>query len=200
MFTNKQSYSAHCGHCKTRLGHIPEDRFGDARAWAKGKTKETDDRILRMSERLKKHPPMSFLGSKHTDKSKQIMSEKARVNAKNHRNGWKAGNNKIPNKYEVFAEQFLSEKGIHFQREFIVPQSLLGKKGSYYQLDFLINGKIDLEIDGSSHSDNHDRIRDHYVGKLYQVYRIEHNDSLEQLESKLNQFLHSMTCEYSSDE
>lgn len=132
---------------------------------------------------------MSFLGRKHTDVTRKIMSEKARFNASNHRNGWKAGDNRVPNGYELFTEQFLSSKGIKFKKEFVVPQSLLGKKGSYYQLDFLIDDKIDLEIDGSSHNRDHDQIRDYYVGKLYQVYRISHNDSIEQLESKLDEFV-----------
>lgn len=146
-----------------------------------------------MSERNKAHPSKSFLGRKHTDKSKQIMAEKAKDNVKNHRNGWKAGNNRIPNQYELFTEQFLLEKGIKFKREYVVPQSLLGKKGSYYQLDFLIDDIIDLEIDGSSHNEDHDMIRDHYVGTLYQVYRIEHHDSLELLKLKLNQFFQKYT-------
>lgn len=37
-FEKSQSYIAHCGHCKTHLGRDPLDRFGDSRAWMKGKT------------------------------------------------------------------------------------------------------------------------------------------------------------------
>ena len=45
-FDNKQSYCGHCGHCKIRLisqyknpnEQKYNDRFGDARAWNRGKT------------------------------------------------------------------------------------------------------------------------------------------------------------------
>lgn len=37
-FTNKQSYSSHCGRCKINLGKEPKDTFGDSRTWSKGKT------------------------------------------------------------------------------------------------------------------------------------------------------------------
>ena len=70
-----------------------------------------------------------------------------------------------------------------------VAQSSLGKKGSYYQFDFLIDGHIDLEIDGSSHSKEHDYERDNYISRLYEVYRINHHDSLKELEVELNKFV-----------
>ena len=142
-----------------------------------------------MSERLKLTPNRSFLGRKHSDETRLIMSEKARTTAKEHRNGWKAGDNRIPNIYEKFTEKFLIEHGVQFEKEYVVPQSLLGKHGSYYQLDFLINNEIDLEIDGSSHNVEHDQIRDCYVGKLFRIHRIAHSDSLEELENGLKQFI-----------
>lgn len=187
-FEKKQSYVAHCGHCSIHLGRDPVDRFGDSRAWSRGRTKDTDERVLRNAQKNQEHPG-NFLGHTHKDETKRVISEKARYNAKHHRNGWKAGSSKIPNKYEEFTEQFLQSRGIKYSREFVVAQSLLGKKGSYYQLDFLVNDYIDLEIDGSSHDNFHDSERDHYVSKLYQVYRINHNDSIEELEIKLNKFV-----------
>lgn len=43
-FEKKQSYVAHCGHCSIHLGRDPVDRFGDSRAWSRGRTKDTDER------------------------------------------------------------------------------------------------------------------------------------------------------------
>lgn len=37
-FEKSQSYIAHCGHCRIHLGHEPEDRFGESRAWMRGRT------------------------------------------------------------------------------------------------------------------------------------------------------------------
>lgn len=191
-FTKLQSYVAHCGHCRIHLGHEPTDNFGESRSWASGKTKETDERIMRMSKRQSERTTKSFLEKHHTEETKKIMSEKARITAREHRNGWKSGNNRIPNRFESFAEQFLIDNGISFEKEVVVPQSLLGKKGSYYQLDFLVNNEIDLEIDGSAHDTDHDAVRDQYISKIYKVHRIDHNDSIEKLKLGLSQFIASL--------
>lgn len=196
-FEKSQSLYAHQGKCKVHLGnrYNPDIHkgwnVGDARAWSKGKTKDTDIRLAKTSESLinfyKNHDGM-FKGKNHTDETKAIMSEKAKYNASNHINGWKSGNNKVPNKYEVFTENFLKEKNIPYKREVVIPQSLLGKNGSYYQLDFVINNDIDLEIDGSSHDKEHDTVRDKFVGKLFKIYRINHEDDLLKLEKSLLEF------------
>lgn len=190
-FEKSQSCVAHCGHCSIHLGRDSKDRFGDHRAWLRGKTKETDDRVLRISEKNKEHPG-NFSGHAHSDLTKSIMAERARYNAKNHINGWKSGNSKIPNKYEKFTEQFLASRSVEYLREVTIPQSSLGKKGSYYQLDFLVNGTIDLEIDGSSHDESHDSERDRYLRPLYQIYRIKHEDSIERLEIELEKFISTL--------
>lgn len=39
-FEKRQSYVAHTGHCEIHLGYKPKDRFGDARAWRRGLTKD----------------------------------------------------------------------------------------------------------------------------------------------------------------
>ena len=189
-FDKYQSYVAHCGHCSTHLGYKPAPRNKGQAPWCKGKTKETDERLRKVSEFFKQHPNNAFLGKTHTDEARRKMSEKAKITASEHRNGWKAGNNKVSNKYEQFAEKFLIENGVQFQKEFVLPHSKLGNPaGSYYQLDFLIDNSIDLEIDGSSHKIDHDSKRDQYISKLYTVYRINHNDSIEQLEAGLNSFI-----------
>lgn len=79
-----------------------------------------------MSERLKENPANTFLGKKHTAETRKKMSEKAKVTAREHRNGWKAGNNRMPNKYELFAEQFLIANGVTFKKEYVLPHSKLG--------------------------------------------------------------------------
>lgn len=192
-FTNYQAYVGHCGHCKTHLGYDPKDRFGESRSWAKGKTKDTDERIKRMSERQKDNPTRSFLGRRHTEETRKKMSDSAKITASEHRNGWKAGDNRIPNKYEQFAEKFLIERGIQFQKEYVLPHAKVGNQsGHYYQLDFLVDGSIDLEIDGSAHNADHDTIRDQYISKLYTIHRINHNDSIEQLEAGLKSFISNL--------
>lgn len=195
-FNKSQSYYAHQSHCKVHLGDrynesLHGDRIGSKRAWAKGKTKDTDPGIKSRSEKLKGREG-TFKGHHHSEDFKHRQAEIAKYNAKNHINGWKAGSSKTPNKYEELAEQFLISHSIDYLREVTIPQSRLGKRGSYYQLDFLIYGKIDLEIDGSSHNKIHDIERDSYVSKLYDVYRIQHHDSVEELEIKLEEFILSL--------
>ena len=103
-FEKSQSYVAHCGHCKINLGREPLDRFGDSRAWNRGKTKETDSSVLTISEKLRDKMP--FKDHRHTEESKCKIAETARYNAKNRINGWKSGSSKEPNKYERFTENF----------------------------------------------------------------------------------------------
>lgn len=192
------SYGGHCAHCKVHLGHDPIDTLQGYRAWNKGKCKDTDERIARAAEALRNQYKngtlsKSFLGKTHTDETKKIMSEKAKINARMHKNGWKCGDSHIQNKYEHFTEQFLKDHNIQFESEVTMPQSKFNKKGSYYQFDFLIEGRIDLEIDGTSHRNElvrqHDWERDLAVSQQYQVYRIIHNDSIEELYAKLLAFL-----------
>ena len=197
-FETVARYGGHCAHCKIHLGHEPIDTFQGHRAWNKGKRKDTDERIAKAAEALRNRYrdgtlSKSFLGKTHTDETKKMMSEKARINAKMHKNGWKCGNSHIQNKYERFTEQFLKDHNIQFESEVTIPQSKFNKKGSYYQFDFLIEGRIDLEIDGTSHCNasvrQHDCERDFAVSQQYQVYRIIHNDNIEELHTKLLAFL-----------
>lgn len=196
-FTKSQSLYSHQSHCKIHLGdrYDPERHrgwnVGESRAWAKGKTKDTDPGLRAISEKLKGREG-TFKGHHHSEEFKHRQSENARYNAKHHLNGWKSGSSKVPNKYEEFTEQFLISNDVPYRREVTVPQSILGKKGSYYQLDFLINESIDLEIDGSSHDKVHDSERDSYISKLYKVYRIQHFDSIDQLEYELTKFISSI--------
>lgn len=200
-FEKSQSLYAHQGKCKVHLGdrYDPEKHkgwnVGDARAWSRGKTKDTNESLNKTSNSLKEYYKThdgGFKDKKHTEEFKASQSEKAKYYASNRLNGWKAGDSKVSNKYEIFTENFLNDRNIQYKKEVVIPQSLLGKKGSYYQLDFVINGNIDLEIDGSSHNKKHDDVRDKYVGKLFKVYRINHEDSLSKLENLLLEFLESI--------
>lgn len=77
-FTNVQSYVAHCGHCKDNLGKSPEDRFGESRSWNKGLSKDTDDRVRIIAEKVKSdhlEHPEKYIGHLHTEESKRKLSE-----------------------------------------------------------------------------------------------------------------------------
>ena len=196
-FIKSQSYVAHCGHCRIHLKdrynekkHSSKYRILDEeRAWSKGLTKYTDERVKRMSEN-QTGSTGNFTGKHHTEETKNILSEIGRYNASNHLNGWKSGSSKLQNKYEKFVTDFLIQENVDFVSEFVVRKNELSEEETgYYQLDFLVNGDIDVEIDGSSHNSLHDSIRDSLVSKKYQIYRISHNDSLQEIEDKLKEFL-----------
>lgn len=57
-FEKSQSYVAHCSHCKIHLGRDPVDRFGESRAWMKGKTKD-DPKYGGSVERCHRKKPLS---------------------------------------------------------------------------------------------------------------------------------------------
>lgn len=197
-FNTTSGYAGHCSHCSVHLGYEAPDRFGDARAWSRGKTRYTDSRIARAAARQKERiangeVPPPFLGKKHTEETKQKMSKSAQRVTRERRNGWKCGDSHIQNVYEQFTSRFLEQHAVDFKAEVTIPQSVLGRKGPYYPFDFLVENRIDLEIDGSAHlsvtQQEHDRERDYYVQKKYRVYRIQHQNSLELLEKALNQFI-----------
>lgn len=200
-FITTSSYAGHCSHCVTHLGHEPEDRFGDCRAWSRGRTKDTDERVARAAAQQRERIAAGeqrkpFAGMKHSEETKRKMSISARRVAKECRNGWKCGDSHAQNRYELITAEFLMKHGIEFKAEVNIPQSVLGRQGSYYQLDFLINDAIDLEIDGTIHLTDqqkaHDAERDYFVSKRYQVYRIQHYNRLDILEQKLAEFLNML--------
>lgn len=200
-FSTTSSYAGHCSHCATHLGREPEDHFGDRRAWSRGKTKDTDERVARAAAQQRERIATGeqrkpFVGMTHSEETKRKMSISARRVAKEGRNGWKCGDSHAQNQYELSTAEFLTEHGIEFKSEVNIPQSVLGKQGSYYQLDFLIDDAIDLEIDGTIHLTNqqkaHDIERDFFVSKRYQVYRIQHYNSLDVLAQKLVEFLNML--------
>lgn len=172
----------------------------------KGQTAETNDIIRKVAESNREgyasgrlvHPskgkPSSWLGKHHSEETKRRLSEVGKYNSSNHLNGWKAGNSKIPNKYEEYAAKFLLEHKILFEQEVVISTHKKGIKGvaTYYQLDFLVNNSINLELDGSGHNFNNDGVRDDFISTMYKVYRIRHNDSLEELEQELIKFVNTL--------
>lgn len=99
---------------------------------------------------------------------------------------------------ESYPEKYWSEvllhEGISFEREYMVKKSELGldERGCYF-LDFLLPGKVDLEIDGSQHYDERQKQQTHDKKRTqdlelngYKVYRIRwrnpvtHHDIVEQ--------------------
>ena len=79
---------------------------------------------------------------------------------------------------EKFWRQVLDSNNISYKQEFRIARSEFGlKHGGCYFLDFLIDDKIDLEIDGKQHYEllrqEHDKERDEIIkSKGYIVYRI----------------------------
>ena len=88
----------------------------------------------------------------------------------------------------------MSSVGIAFEAEKTLSKKKLGlDEYGIYNLDFLIDGILDLEIDGSSHNtlENilHDEKRDSVlIANGYSVYRIKTNDNQEILAKELRRF------------
>lgn len=54
-YEKTSSYAAHTGHCKIyREGKEPIDRFSESRAWSKGLTKKTDERVNKIFSKTSK--------------------------------------------------------------------------------------------------------------------------------------------------
>lgn len=104
-------------------------------------------------------------------------------------NGWISRN--VQSYAEQFWEKVLIQNNIQYKKEFKVVTA-----NTYYFLDFLIDDKIDLEIDGKQHQEEsrrqHDIVRDINLQKIgYTVYRIPYvNPKNEQsINEQINDFL-----------
>lgn len=198
------SLNQHSTRCPENPNRKDYNKLGEySHSNFRGQTKFTNDVIARVSKSIQagydsgrvipyaKGKPSTFKGKHHSEETKQKLSVIGRYNAKNHINGWKAGNSSVPNKYEKYTADFLSNYNIPFQQEFRVLTHKRGGKGvaTYYQLDFLIDNKIDLELDGTGHNFDNDYVRDDFIGKEYQIYRIRHNDSIDTLHKELETFI-----------
>ena len=152
--------------------------------WNKGLTKETDVRIKRMADTIRKNyddglvvPP--FKGKHHSVKTRKQLSKIQKENFKKGINkGWSS--RKIVSFPESFWKRVLDNNGITYQFQLRVSHSELGMKShSCYFLDFGLPGKVDLEIDGAQH-----RFRTEYDEKRNKnlenngwiIYRVKWND------------------------
>ena len=95
--------------------------------------------------------------------------------------GWQSRN--IISYPEKFWKKVLENNGIQYSFNHVVKKSELGVENdnSNYFLDFLIDDKIDLEIDGKQHKyadrAESDKVRDELLSKNgYLVYRVEWNE------------------------
>lgn len=83
---NTNSLRQHEIRCKENPNHItvkPTYGYKGKVGWSRGLNKETDERVKNISKGVNKYletHPGTFLGKKHSDKTKQIMSKNAREN------------------------------------------------------------------------------------------------------------------------
>lgn len=124
---------------------------------------------------------------------KRIMSNKGKQRYLEGKTGWKHGSHYLKNKYEIQIAELLDLNGIQYVDEVPIKTSLLGVDicGAYYP-DFLIDGYIDLEIDGNYHEFEEqlekDRIRDQaFIRNGYLVYRLKYLES--SIEEEFTKFL-----------
>ena len=132
-----------------------------------------------------------------SEESRKKISEKVKASFEDGRNqAWKTRKN-MESYAEKFWRQVLDSNNISYKQEFRIARSEFGlKHGGCYFLDFLIDDKIDLEIDGKQHYElirqEHDKERDKLMkSKGYIVYRIKFiNPSNSVLvEKQINDFL-----------
>lgn len=167
----------------------------DRVAWNKGLTKEENQSLKSMSEKLSGRESI-FKGKKHSIESRKKMSDSALLAFKEGRHStWNTRN--IQSYAEVYFENVLINNGlINFvKKEHKI--KVEGKNKCYF-LDFYFEDKgIDLEIDGSQHElperAESDKIRDEYLStKGIKVFRIKWYDpkyKRDLLESQINDFL-----------
>lgn len=113
--------------------------------------------------------------------TRRKISEALRLSHKEGRNkGWISRN--IHSYAEEFWKSVLDNNSINYIQEFKVLKSSIGAPGGgCYFLDFLLEGNVDLEIDGKQHYElsrkEHDKIRDSYLESAgFKVYRIKYKD------------------------
>lgn len=166
-FDKKQSYVAHCGHCRINLGYEPDDRFGDSRAWSKGKTKDDPiygDSIKKISDATisrnkvnnplvnwnKNKPDKSLINQSETRKKKYLSGEliPAAGTGRGKYSYIKYDNKEIMlrSTYEFIYALYLLYNGVRFEYESVKVKSVTDKYKSFIS-DFLIDNDI-IEIKG----------------------------------------------------
>ena len=131
------------------------------KAWNKGLTKETDDRVRKGCETLKENYKNniikpSFFGRKHSEETKKKISDSRKNFLLDHPE-------KVPYKLNHSSKQSYPEK---FFEKFLINHNIKYEKEKYacgYWMDFCFNEKYYIEIDGEQHylpkSIEHDKIR-----------------------------------------
>ena len=100
-FEKNNSLNAHFSHCLIhRKGKPPIDRFGEKRAWNKGLTKETDERVKKLSIiNSGEHHPNWRKHLSHDHKEKLSRSLKGKTG------GMRSGSNKWKGQYVFYNDQ-----------------------------------------------------------------------------------------------
>lgn len=119
------------------------------KAWNKGLTKETDERVRKSWETLKEKfknniIEPSFLGRKHSEETKKKISDSRKNFLLNHpeKVPYKLNHSSKQSYPETYFEDFLINHNIDYEKE---------KCACGYWLDFCFGGKYYIEIDGEQH-------------------------------------------------
>lgn len=165
----KLGIGSHIWKNHTEIGKLNSNRGlknGTYIIWNKGK-KASPEAIKNMSLAQIGHP-----GHPHSPETKKKLSEKRLQLIKEGKvKTWSTmSKNSYPEKY---FEEVLIDLNIKFERQYHV----INHKKNYF-LDFLIDGKLDLEIDGAQHKFKDriesDIIRDAFVRSFgFDIFRIE---------------------------
>lgn len=138
-FKKLQSYNAHRSHCAGK-------RKGKGWGWNKGKTKETDIRLKKLGEKVRK-TLSGKKGSPHTKESKLLISKKLKQAHKEGR-AWNIGKNRSKNK-PSWPEQFFMKV---IENEFDDKDYIREYSCTIYSIDFAWpNKKKAIELDGAQH-------------------------------------------------
>jgi hypothetical protein len=121
-FIIKSSYNKHYDYCDGNGPRRMRDKK-ERKSWNKGLTKENDERIKKMSDKLKSNIP-----KKHTEETKLLLSE---IIKKRYENGWEskagrckkidyhsniAGDIKVDGKWELNVAIYLDSIGVKWVR------------------------------------------------------------------------------------
>ena len=153
-----------CPYCGMRFSHIQHKHLKQHNKTPEDLKNEFGDDYQIISKRA------------HENRSKSSKKTQQKLIETGNHIGWKT--RKIRSYAELFWEKVLKNNNLKYESEHTVKKKNLGieEKGCYF-LDFLIDGFIDLEIDGKQHKyenrKEHDVKRDELLTKNgFIVYRI----------------------------
>lgn len=116
----------------------------------------------------------SYSATVNNQQRKENIKKASDISIANGTHNGFSGNGKI---VESYWEKELTRRGIDIKRNFSVSCDDIRNNNHYYRFDFLVNGIVDLEIDGDRfHSEEvseKDSRREKFLNKLgYIVYRV----------------------------